>query len=238
MRVLTGRAATPTPGTHFDRWWNSPGTWVEPANQRRGGESGVQLLQQRDPSHLPLYCKRQIGHTYRSLLHPFGRPTILRELEAYRALARLGIKTPNLVYCAARQQHEQWQALLVTEALQGFVSLEHWYAHSPAAALKHQVLRQVASTLARLHLAGWQHGCCYPKHLFVKAQPSEFGEARIEIALLDLEKSRRRWRVKQASRHDLRQLMRHRGRIPQADVLFVQQAHRQALRDTPGALEP
>jgi len=238
MGVLTGRAATRTPDTQFDRWWNSTGTWVEPANRRRGGESGVQLLRPRDPSHLPLYCKRQIGHTYRSLLHPLGRPTVLRELEAYRALARLGIKTPNLVYCAARHQHAQWQALLVTEALQGFVSLEQWYAQDSAPALKQQVLRQVASTLARLHLARWQHGCCYPKHLFVKLRPSESGETQIEIALLDLEKSRRRWQSKQASRHDLGQLLRHRGSIPQADVLFVQQAHRQALRDTPGALEP
>ena len=238
MGVLTDSAATQTPGTQFERWWNSPGTWVEPANRRRGGESGVQLLLPRDPSHLPLYCKRQIGHTYRSLLHPFGRPTILRELEAYRALARLGIKTPNLVYCAARHQHDQWQALLVTEALQGFVSLEHWYAQSTAPALKRQVLRQLASTLARLHLACWQHGCCYPKHIFVKLRPSECGEAQIEIALLDLEKSRRRWQVEQASRHDLGQLLRHRGSIPQADVRFVQQAHWQALRTGPGTLAP
>jgi hypothetical protein len=212
----------------FDRWWHSPGQWVEPANQRRGGESGVRLLQQRS-GQSPLYCKRQTGHLYRTLLHPFGRPTILRELQAYRAFARIGIQTPNLVYCAARQQDGDWQALLVTEALPGFVSLEQWYASDHATVLNQAVLRQLAVTLARLHLAGWQHGCCYPKHLFVRVQADTGGHG-VRIALLDLEKSRRRWYVKRASQHDLRQLMRHRGAIPQSDLMFFQQAYQQALR--------
>ena len=28
----------------FERWWQCQGTWVEPLNQRRDGESGVQRL--------------------------------------------------------------------------------------------------------------------------------------------------------------------------------------------------
>ena len=28
----------------FDNWWARTGEWVEEPNQRRGGESGVQLL--------------------------------------------------------------------------------------------------------------------------------------------------------------------------------------------------
>jgi hypothetical protein len=59
-------------------------------------------------------------------------------------------------------------------------------------------------------------------------------EPRVEVALLDLEKSRHRWRAKDASRHDLRQLMRHRGSISEADVLFVNQIHQQVLQ---GAME-
>jgi tRNA A-37 threonylcarbamoyl transferase component Bud32 len=209
--------------TEFDRWWNSPGTWVEPANQRRGGESGVRLLQ-RDPARPPLYCKQQTGHTYRTLLHPFGRPTILRELHAYRAFARLGIRTPKLVYCAARRQQGHWQALLVTEALQDFVSLEQWYASNENRALREAVLRELATTLARLHLSGWQHGCCYPKHIFVNI--GDCGDdTQVEIALLDLEKSRRRWCYESASRHDLRQLERHRGNIPEADLLIFRDAY-------------
>jgi len=238
MGVMTEKSSQQLITTEFDRWWNSSGIWVEPANQRRGGESGVQLLQQRDSARPPLYCKRQTGHTYRTLMHPLGRPTILRELQAYRAFARLGIKTPNVVYCTARQQHGNWQALLVTEALQGFVSLEQWYTSNSSAALTKTVLRQLAATLARLHLAGWQHGCCYPKHIFVKAQPDKNGAMAIEIALLDLEKSRRRLRIKDAARRDLGQLGRHRGNISETDLLFIHQAYQQALNGPTGVLQP
>lgn len=228
MVALTRGASVQPRITHFDRWWNSAGTWVEPANQRRGGESGVQLLAQRDADQPLLYCKRQTGHLYRSWRHPFGRPTILRELQAYRAFARVGVQTPRLVYCAARQQQVQWQALLITEALQGFVSLEQWYAGHAVAGATRPMLHQLAATLARLHRSGWQHGCCYAKHIFIRVT-DETPAPVIEIALLDLEKSRRRWRTLNAARHDLRQLGRHCGAMPQTDLLLLQQAHQQAL---------
>ena len=232
MVALTSGASVQPFVTHFDRWWNSAGVWVEPVNQRRGGESGVQLLTRSAASQRPLYCKRQVGHLYRSIRYPFGRPTVLRECDAYRTLARLGIKTPNIVYCASRRKDSQWQSLLVTESLHGFVSLTQWVEQSASPELNQHVLRQVATTLARMHQAGFQHGCCYPKHIFVKLQSGIANKADIEIALLDLEKSRHRWRAKDASRHDLRQLMRHRGSIPEADVLFVKQIHQQALQGT------
>ncbi|MDR1227978.1 MAG: phosphotransferase [Azoarcus sp.] len=226
--VLMGEASSGASEVEFDRWWHSQGSWVEPTNHRRGGESGVQLLQ-RDTGEPPLYCKRQIGHTYRTPLHLLSRPTILRELQAYRAFARLGIMTPRLVYGGARKQQWRWQAILVTEALQGFVSLEKWYADGVSAALKESVLHGMASTLARLHLAGWQHGCYYPKHIFVKAWEDESGAHQVEIALLDLEKSRRRLSARAAGRHDLGQLIRHRGNIPEADLSIFQQIYRQQL---------
>lgn len=234
MGVLSEQALAALPSTEFDRWWHSPGQWVEPANKRRGGESGVRLLQHWDGSRPLLYCKRQNGHIYRSLRHPLGRPTILRELQAYRAFARLGIRTPNIVYCSARKQAGQWQALLVTEALPGFVSLEQWYSEPHVAQLNEVMLRRLAVTLARLHLGGWQHGCCYAKHLFVKAR----SDGDVDIALLDLEKSRRRWRVASASRRDLGQLDRHRGAMPDADMSYLHQAYQQALNDPWGGLQP
>ena len=73
--VLPAREASTST---FQRWWNTQGEWVEEPNQRRAGESGVQRIRLRDPQQPLLYCKRQIGHLYRSWLHPFGRPTVLR----------------------------------------------------------------------------------------------------------------------------------------------------------------
>ncbi|MDR0439580.1 MAG: InaA protein [Candidatus Accumulibacter sp.] len=228
--VLTGKFACGSSLAEFDRWWHSQGAWVEPVNQCRGGESGVQLLP-RGVGEPPLYCKRQTGHTYRTPLHPFARPTVLRELQAYRAFARLGIATPRVVYGGARKWRGQWQALLVTEALQDFVSLTQWYADGGDAALKESVLCRLASTLARLHLGGWQHGCCYPNHIFVKAGEDENGAPRVEIALLDLEKSRRRLSVRAASAHDLDQLKRRCGNMPEADLSFFLRAYEKRLAD-------
>ncbi|MDR0379383.1 MAG: phosphotransferase [Candidatus Accumulibacter sp.] len=213
----------------FDHWWQAPREWVEQPNLRRGGESGVCLLASHDPSRPALYCKRQTGHIYRSLLHPFGQPTALRELRAYQAIAVLGIRVPTLVYGAARKNEGQWQALLVTEALTGFVSLEQWYACPPEATLTRRMLEQLAVMLARLHCAGWQHGCCYAKHLFARAYQDEAGQDRVETAMLDLEKSRHRWVRGRAVRHDLTQLRRHRGQMPDEDFTSLLQFYLEAF---------
>ncbi|MCB1631687.1 MAG: phosphotransferase [Pseudomonadales bacterium] len=226
---MTVASTAAAPVSEFQCWWDRQGQWVEPENIRRGGNSGVQLLMQDDPRLPPLYCKRQTGHIYRSLRHPCGQPTILRELQAYEAIARLGIQVPRVVFGGARKHQGQWQALLITEALSGFVSLDHWYAGAPAATLNQAILRQLAASLARLHHARWQHGCCYPKHIFVKAETLLTGDAVAEVALLDLEKCRHRLRVANASSRDMAQLARHWGAIPAADLDFLHRSYATAF---------
>jgi tRNA A-37 threonylcarbamoyl transferase component Bud32 len=218
------------PDVLFEQWWSVQGQWVEPPNQRRGGESGVQILNWPGSPSLSLYIKRQVGHTHRAILHPLGRPTILREREVYQALAALQIRTPRLIYSAARKRNGQWQALLITEALEGFISLDEWYATGACQGMNEAVIRELALTLARLHKSGWQHGCCYPKHIFVKAKSDLAGHCSVEIALLDLEKSRRRWSAKKAADKDLGQLNRHRDRIPLGDLSLLDHLHRAYLK--------
>lgn len=223
----------------FDHWWNRQGEWVEEANQRRGGSSGVQILPALVAGGPLLYSKRQIGHLYRSLRHPRGRPTILRELDAYQALAGLGIRVPVLVFAGARHQQGEWQALLVTEALTGFVSLDQWYATHPDALLRSRVIAQTASMLASLHRARWQHGCCYPKHIFVRTDTdTDTGngtnsghQAVVEVALLDLEKCRRRWRPASAAARDMDQLSRRWQALPAADLQSLKAQHQALLAD-------
>jgi tRNA A-37 threonylcarbamoyl transferase component Bud32 len=192
----------------FDSWWQRDGEWVEAPNLRRGGESGVQRLQGADGRLL--YTKRQVGHVYRSLRHPFGRLTLLRERDALQAFTRLGVKVPRVVYCDVDYRREQsaWCGLLVSEELQDFEDIDSWYAHGGEARagveLHEALLRQIGMTLARLHLGRWQHGCLYSKHIFVKVQAGS-----VEVALLDLEKSRRRLTRRRAALHDIRQLKRH-----------------------------
>ncbi|HDS1735661.1 lipopolysaccharide kinase InaA family protein [Pseudomonas sp. BP8] len=198
-------------GSQFDYYWQQQGEWVEEPNQRRGGESGVQRL--NDASGQLLYAKRQIGHTYRSLLHPFGRPTVLREQDALHSFEQLGVRVPRIVYCGAqRDRDHQWRALLVSEALDGFVDLDSWHAEGARGAypqvLHERMLKDLADNLARMHLGHWQHGCLYGKHVFIKVT-GEGEQARAEVALLDLEKCRRRISRQRAALNDLGQLRRH-----------------------------
>jgi len=195
----------------FDYFWNQRGEWVEEPNQRRGGESGVQRILSTNGGLL--YAKRQTGHIYRSLLHPLGRPTVLREQDALRGLSQLNVGVPQLVFCGAkRDPGNQWRALLVTAALDGFVEVENWYAAGGREAhgevVHERMLKELAETLARMHKGRWQHGCLYAKHVFVRV--SGAGEAAmVEVALLDFEKCRRRLTAKRAAAHDMKQLRRH-----------------------------
>ena len=194
------------PQDAFDQWLALPGEWVEPPNIRRGGESGVKRV--LTASGGVLYCKQQVAHTYYSLRYPLGYPTAMRERDVLRACLALKVTVPVTVYAHCRKVAGVWQALLVTEALEGFCSLEECYAGGDqqvwGEALHQQVLQAIGACIARFNRGRWQHGCLRMKHIFVRVQ----GDA-VEVALLDLEKSRQRFTVAQAARHDIQQLKRH-----------------------------
>lgn len=232
--LIAARQGEHSPTT-FERWWQTRGEWVEAPNQRRAGESGVQRV--RDKNHKLLYIKRQVGHLYRSWRHPLGRPTVLRELHALQALSKLGIRVPHLVYCGAQKEAGQWRALLVTEALEGFVNLDQWYASGEpqrdGGELNRDMLQQLSIMLSRLHRAAWQHGCLYSKHIFIKRHQTADGDWA-EVALLDLEKSRRRLLTATASQGDLQQLYRHKGAMPEGDWQLLINAYNCYIR----AVEP
>jgi len=195
----------------FAYFWSLRGEWVEEPNLRRGGESGVQRVMSANGGLL--YIKRQTGHIYRSWLHPFGRPTVLRERDALDGLRQLNVGVPALVYAGAeRDSNKQWRALLVTAALDGFDEIDNWYAADGreryGEALHERMLQEIALNLARMHLGRWQHSCLYSKHVFVRVT-GEGADANVEVALLDLEKCRRRWTANSAAQHDMKQLRRH-----------------------------
>lgn len=219
----------------FGFFWAREGEWVEEPNQRRGGESGVKRVR-TDAGHL-IYVKRQIGHTYRSWLHPFGRPTVLRERDAIEGLRQLNVRVPELVFCEAqRDEKHGWRALLVTAELENFTELTSWYAAGGrehyGEVLHDQVLQALATNLARMHLGRWQHGCLYMKHIFVRVIGNG-ANAKAQVALLDLEKSRRRFTASAAAHHDLKQMRRH-SSFTSADwqklVYFYQSAFGSAIK--------
>lgn len=207
----------------FDYWWSLPGDWVEAPNRRREGWSGVvrAIVEGEE-----VYIKRQCNHLYRSLRHPLGRPTASREWLHLQRLASLGIPAPTPLFHGSRRTAEGMQAVLVTAALNGYRALDALDAQAAGPATERRaVAAAIGHTLGRLHRARLQHGCLYGKHVMIR-----FDAARIpQVALLDLEKMRRRLSSGQAARHDLAQLKRHQHYLTADDWQTLTDTHARTL---------
>lgn len=167
----------------FEQLWAYKGDWFEPPNRERGGWSGVNFIELTNEAGKKqgFYLKRQQGHMRRTWRHPIvGEPTFVREFEIIEHLTQHNVKTPKIVYFGSQQT----QAVLLTEALEGFVSLDKMQTGFQFSQ-KIELIRQLAGAVRNMHLAGVQHRSLYDKHFFIKEINSSF-----EAALIDFEKSR------------------------------------------------
>lgn len=183
----------------FDHWWTLPGDWVEEPNERRNGWSGVIRAM---TEHGLVYVKRQRNHLYRSLRHPLGWPTASREWYFLLKLRTLGIAAPAPVFHAVRHTPDGIEAVLATAALENYQPLNELEALP--ADQRAIIAETLGEMLGRLHRERLQHSCLYDKHVMVRLHR----DAPPEVALLDLEKMRRRLTPTLAARHDLAQLRR------------------------------
>jgi serine/threonine protein kinase len=164
----------------FGQLWAYKGDWFEPPNRERGGWSGVNFIELSDEAGKKhgFYLKRQEGHMRRTWWHPIkGEPTFVREFEMIQHLNQHQVATPEVVYFAAQGN----QALLLTKALDGFVSLDQLKLNTDIN--KNILIGQLASAVRKMHQARVQHRSLYDKHLFVNEN--------VEVALIDFEKSRK-----------------------------------------------
>lgn len=180
----------------FDALWQREADWFEPPNQRRGGWSGVARceLQLPEGGSTAIFLKRQENHGTRSLLHPLrGVPTFLREFKRIMAYRRCAVPTLEPVFFGMRMHGKDQRAILATEELAGFVSLDDlvkgWGGSGvPPRQERLRILEAVADLLKHMHAHGIRHSCFFPKHVFVRINADGSVEARV----IDLEKSRRR----------------------------------------------
>lgn len=204
----------------FQRWWATEGDWVEEPNERRKGMSGVQRIERDGKT---LYVKRQVAHLFHSLRYPFGRPTIVREIQVIDELAAAGVIVPKIVYGKALQINGEWRALLVTEDMKDFVSIGDWYEQNMhldcSPEVKAEMFKQIAVAFKKMHSVNRQHGCCYVRHIYVKSR----GE--VLAGFLDLEKSRRSWVRQKAVLHDFKQLEKYLSPIPPEDWQKVKEQY-------------
>lgn len=111
----------------FDALWNVDAKWFEEPNRRRGGWSGVSRYEMRLPEGnlAPVFIKRQENHGTWSWAHPIrGVPTFLREFQRIMTYRRCEIPSLQPVYFGARLRGGDQRAILITEDLAGFYSLE------------------------------------------------------------------------------------------------------------------
>lgn len=180
----------------FDDLWKLEARWFEEPNRRRGGWSGVSRceLALPDGGTRAIFLKRQENHPTFSWRHPIiGMPTFEREFDRIVHYRACGIPTLEPVYFGTRQDGQDQRAILATEELTGFVSMEdrvqRWLRNgAPPRAVRLRLLGAVAALLRKMHDHGIQHNCFFPKHVFTRINEDGSVDARV----IDLEKSR--WR--------------------------------------------
>ena len=193
----------------FEALWTLDIGWFEAPNERRGGWSGVS----RSDVALPeggstgIFVKRQQDHVFRSLRHPLrGMLTFAREFANLQRYRSLGIPTLEPLYFALRRAHGHRRAILVTRELSGYVPLDHWLECRDASDLerRRELVARIAAVAARLHRHHLQHNCFYPKHIFIGEL-----DGRVDVRLIDLEKTKWRLSRARAGLRDLDTLNRH-----------------------------
>jgi tRNA A-37 threonylcarbamoyl transferase component Bud32 len=199
----------------FDYWWNVPGDWVEPPNERRNGWSGMLRVKGATGT---LYVKRQRNHLCRTLTHPLGWPTASREWHYLNRLRELGLRVPAPVFHGVRRGAQGLEAVVVTEELSGYADLSQQLGLSVERLVA--LTREIGSCLGVLHRAALQHSCLYDKHVMVR-----WNGDQPEVALIDLEKMRKRLRAPAAAKHDLEQLRRRQSVLDGAAWAVLLQAH-------------
>ncbi len=125
----------------------------------------------------------------RTWQHPIaGEPTFVREFEILQHLSKHHVATPTLVFFGSQQD----KAILLTEALTGFLAADEWLKNHSNISISQQngLMQALADAVRNLHHAGVQHRSLYLKHLFVKENNADINDSGFEVAAIDFEKSR------------------------------------------------
>jgi len=187
----------------FDDWWGLDLAAVDETNTGRGGWSTVFKLQRGDKS---FFVKRQANHLSRSLSSCFfARPTFKLELDQIHRYRKHHIPSIEPVFFGSMKSHGEYQAILVTEALEEYCALDELLSDPIKMATwdRQDLCVSIASSIAQLHAAGIEHYNLYPKHIFVR---NHLGV--IDVRFIDLETSRRHFGIMKRRLRDIETLSR------------------------------
>lgn len=200
---------------HFAAFWEADIALIDEPNRARGGWSEVGVLALQDEGReRRFYLKRQENFKCRTFARPFQSiPVALREWQTIQWLERRGIITLNVV-CCGREYSSQDRAILMTEALDNYCSMDQWLSAQGVGEQRRAGLLDLGRLIGRLHRAGMKHGCLYPKHVYFSLTGS------LDLRLIDLEKCKCVFRRKGGLR-DLDTLLRHSPSLTQDDKQLI-----------------
>lgn len=203
---------------NFDALWEVNSAWAEDPNHRRGGWSGVHCFDLNVARDIrqTVFLKKQSNHTCRTLFHPIkGIPTFRREINNILEFNKQGIATMLPLFYGEKKENGKWQALLVTKALDNYLSFDVYYErYSRNNPCKKENIKKIAAFIRNIHDKGFRYGCLYAKHIYV------LGENNIkDICLIDLEKAKKSPFKKTRLLKDLSTLYRTMGHISVKDCM-------------------
>jgi hypothetical protein len=218
----------------FDALWKLELARVDEPNVGRGGWSSVCRLELPGRRY---YLKRQSNHLTRSLAHPFGEPTFLREFRNIRRYEAHSVPAAQAAFFGMRVREGKPCAVLLTRALDDWRDLASWLSEWPRCpeSQRRQILSACGLLVRRLHLAGLTHRCLYPRHIFVRENntpppPANHlshllvhdRERHFTACLIDLEKTHPLWFPRRDRIKELEQFIRHAPQLDDDEVdLFL-----------------
>ena len=175
----------------FDAVWKLPIKLVDDPNRGRGGWSEVGYYPLPVPVEdvTAVYVKRQEDFSSFYWKKPVkGQPTFQREYQTLLWCLERELPVVRPVAFDVREQDGHTRAILITQALDDYISLDNMqYINALGLRYRRKIIRHVACVVRKLHAAGLQHGCLYPKHIFVR--PTEQNNEAIDVQLIDFEKA-------------------------------------------------
>lgn len=203
---------------NFESWWALSLEAVDETNLDRGGWSTVYTYRHKGKS---FYVKRQSNHLSRGFSSRLRKiPTFEMEFQQIGRYKKNEIPCIDPVFFETRkvggESNLEYQAILVTEALEGWVALDRLLSGDEVIGYQNkvQLCAALASSISHLHSAGIEHYNLYPKHIFVRPSADGF-----EVRFIDLETSRSNFGLLKKKCRDIETLSRRTTGISKANRL-------------------
>lgn len=166
------------------------------------------------------YMKKQLNYTCKTILHPLkGIPTFRRELKNMIRFNKANIDTVVPIFYAEQVLKHERRAILITKALDNYISLKDWLAELVYQPLKRDekiaIMKKMAVFIRHLHQK-FRHGCLFTKHIFLHF---ESDRTLSHLCVIDLEKVHQAFFAPNRAIRDLSQLYRSQQSISKIEAI-------------------